>query len=298
MGLEARGKSVRRAAGLFLAGAGWFVLAAAGFPATSPSAGASVAVAAATTGGTSNWSVLEAEALTAASQYLGDSLYATGALTPVITSTIPADSVTVEQRTLVTADSSTTYVLQISHLNNEQLVVDALDPSTSWAGAVLVLRPDTADIASAYPVSAASVTGASSRRLHAGTSAPVVVDALRHSSLRAPPRLDTIGGCGAAPQLPTVITSIFGRLIQGLGLIQCATPETLAIIVGLYRGLFTHVGTTMGGTVVGSPYLGVNAYAVCHHISGTHTFRTSQLWSVNGSYQGGASSGEAKLHCT
>lgn len=288
---------MRRAAGLFLAGTGWLVFASAGYLAMSPPADASVAVTSGTVAGTPYWSVLEAEALTATAEYVGDSIHATGPLTPVISSAIPTDSLTIQQRTLVAADSSTTYVLQLSLLNNEQLLIDELDPSASWTGAVLVLRPGTAAIASAYPVSAGSVTGISSRRRQAGASAPVVLDTLSHSSPNAPARLDTIGGCGAAPQLPKVVTTIFGRLIKGLGIIQCTTTETLAIIVGLYRGFFTHVGTTMGGTAVSS-YLGVNAYAVCNHISGTHTFRTSQLWSVNGSSQGGASSGEAALHCT
>lgn len=242
--------------------------------------------------GGSSWSQLQSDALTAAANYLGvGSLDATAPLTPVATSTIPGITVTVQQRTLVAADSSSTIVLGLSYLGDEQLVVDVMDATAGFQGATLVLRPGSDSVTGTYALPGATSATSSvrhGRRPHGGIALDSFTGA--HSTL--------VGtGCTALPQHPTAITSTFGPLIKGVGVISCVLTESLAIIVGLYRGVFTHVGTT-SGTTISSSYVTQGAYAQCIHISGTHNFRTSQLWSVNGNFQGGATSSEAALHCT
>jgi hypothetical protein len=74
------------------------------------------------------------------------------------------------------------------------------------------------------------------------------------------------------------------------------TGESLAEIVSLYEGS-THVGTTASNTDSGT-FLGVNSYDGCTVITGTHSFHTAELWSVNGTVQGGATSINSNLHCS
>jgi hypothetical protein len=298
-GGEDEGGQVRRTAGLLFAGLGLLAFGSIEYAATALPAAATVDVGTNTGSATgSHWSQLQGEALAAAAEYRGDSaLYATTPPTPIVSSTITGTAITVQQRTIVTADSSGTIVLQLSFLGGQQLVVDELGVTSGLQGAALVLQPGSDAIAGAYPFAGGVVTRTTSAKRHLPTSEPITVDALQGSIPNSPPKLDATGGCGPAPQLPKVITSAFGPLIDGLGIIECTRSETLAIIVGLYRGFFTHVGATSGTTGYSS-YLGQNAYAPCSYISGTHDFRTSEIWSVNGVNQGGATSGESGLHCT
>jgi hypothetical protein len=294
-----RGTKVRRTTGLLLASLGLLASGPIGYAVTASPAGATASVAA-NTGSTtgSQWGQLQDAALAATANYRGDGpLHATEPPTPVSSSTITGTTITLQQRTLVTADSSGTVVLQLSLLGGQQLVVDEVAATAAFAGAALVLRPGSDAIAGAYPIPGGGVTRTTSAKRRRHTSEPITVDTLHLPTTESGARLDATGGCGPAPQLPRVITSTFGPLVQGLGIIECVQSETLSIIVGLYRGFFTHVGAT-SGTSGYSSYLGHDAYAPCSYISGTHDFRTSQLWSVNGNYQGGSTSGESALHCT
>jgi hypothetical protein len=92
-----------------------------------------------------------------------------------------------------------------------------------------------------------------------------------------------------------VISSIYGPLIQGTGIIDCtSSPETLSQIIGLYMG---STQLSNAGAAGYGDYLVVNAYSPCYS-SSAHSFQTAELWSVNGTLQGGSDSGWSSLNCT
>jgi hypothetical protein len=183
-------------------------------------------------------------------------------------------------------------------LGGTQLVVNEMSPAASYRGETLVLQPGSSTIVGTYPLRGATRSDATTAtdRSHRSVDAS---DAVLHNTRgggRAIARLVTIGGCYADPQAPTVIGSTFGPLIQGEGIITCLTSESLSEIVSLYRGS-THVGTTATGSG-GGTFLGVNSYDGCTVITGTHSFHTAELWSVNGTVQGGATSVSSNLRCS
>jgi|HubBroStandDraft_6_1064221.scaffolds.fasta_scaffold152026_2 hypothetical protein len=267
-------------------------------PVMTPSASASSAA-------TANWSTLEQTGLGAASAYRGDgALTAVGSASPVSDSTVTTASgvISVAQRTVVADDTSGTVLLNLTLLGGRQLVVTELSPGAGFAGATLVLKPGTSTVAGTYPRpgndGTATTTGAArGGSIAAETSTATLREVLSptHRSRHSVDRLVTIGGCAPYPAAPGVIGSTFGPLVQGEGVIECGTTETLSQVVSDYRG-GTHVGTTATGSDR-STVLDVNAYYGCTVIGGTNGFHTAELWSVHGTLQGGATSGTANLHC-
>jgi hypothetical protein len=110
--------------------------------------------------------------------------------------------------------------------------------------------------------------------------------------------LAVTGGCYVTVQPPEVVTTTFGPLVGSDAVIHCLNPETLSIIVSIYRGLDTRVGTAEGTSTGPALTLSVSAYSFCTHITETHDFRTSVIWDVNDADEGGATSNEVALHCT
>jgi hypothetical protein len=266
-------------------------------PVMTPSASASSAA-------TANWSTLEQTGLGAASTYRGDgALTAVGSPSPVSDSTVTTASgvISVAQRTVVADDTSGTVLLNLTLLGGRQLVVTELSPGAGFAGATLVLEPGTSTVVGTYPRpgndGTATTTGAArgSNTVKASTATLRQTLSSAHRSRRPVDRLVTIGGCAPYPAAPGVIGSTFGPLVQGEGVIECGTTETLSQVVSDYRG-GTHVGSTATGSDR-STVLDVNAYYGCTVIGGTNGFHTAELWSVHGTLQGGATSGTANLHC-
>ena len=267
---------------------------------------ATVPVAPALAGGAtgaspSSWSTAEQTALGAAAGFRGDGpLAVVGAFSSITTSVVTTASgaVTVAQRSVVATDGSGVVVVNLTVLGGRQLVVTERSPSAGYSGETLVLGPGTSTVTGRYPLQGTTATALTSdgqrgRGLHGGI---VATDAVAHPSDRRPvARLVTIGGCGPRPQIPGVIGSTFGPLIDGEGIVTCSTGESLAEIVSDYEGS-THVGNTATGTG-GGTHLGINAYAACTIVTATHSFHTAELYSVNGIVQGGATSSSANLHC-
>jgi hypothetical protein len=258
--------------------------------------------------GTASWSTLDQTGLAAASAYRGDGPLATvGNPTPVSDSTVATASgvISVAQRTVVADDSSGTVLLNLTLLGGRQLVVTERSPAAGFAGATLVLEPGTSTVTGTYPQpgtnGTTTTTGATDAARPATAAIPVSAATLRQAlppadrSRHGVDRLVTIGGCAPDPQPPGVIGSTFGPLVQGEGVINCGTTETLAEIVADYRGN-THVGNTATGSDRGT-WLGVNAYYACSVISGTNGFETDELWAVHGTVEGGAQSSTSSLHC-
>ncbi|HVX20247.1 MAG TPA: hypothetical protein VHB02_02755 [Acidimicrobiales bacterium] len=253
---------------------------------------------------TQNWSTFRQSALAAVSTYRGS-----GAVTivetpsSVSTSTVTtADGViSVAQQSFVATDDAGTVDVNVTLLGGRQLVVSEVDPGANYRGAALVLRPGTSSISGAYALpgtghAAADATTASLvRPIHHRHGGIVASGAVAHNSRGATARLVTIGGCRATPAAPTVIGSTFGPLIDGAGVIRCSIGESLAQIVSIYEG-GTHVGSTATGSGAGTLLI-VNSYAPCTTIGGTNSFHTAELWSVNGTLQGGATSSSANLQC-
>ncbi|HVX22483.1 MAG TPA: hypothetical protein VHB02_14115 [Acidimicrobiales bacterium] len=252
-----------------------------------------------------SWSTLRQSAMTAVGAYRGNGALAiTEAPSPVSTSTVTtADGViSVAQQSFVATDAAGTVDVNVTLLGGRQLVVHEVDPTADYRGEALVLRPGTASVSGSYALPGtgrAATTQATTAGLvrttgghrHGGVPASGAVS--HGHGMNA--RLVTIGGCGANPSAPVVIGSTFGPLIDGEGVISCFLNESLAEIVSDYEGS-THVGNTNSGTGSGT-WLGVNSYAACTIIGGTNSFHTAELWSVNGIFQGGATSSSSALHC-
>ncbi|MGH9092818.1 MAG: hypothetical protein ACRDZR_15795 [Acidimicrobiales bacterium] len=256
--------------------------------------GTTSALASTSASGTA-WSSLQQSALKAASGSEG-----AGALsmvgTPGSVSYSTADTATgpvsLAQQTIVASNGTGQVVLVLAFLGGKQLIVNELSESTGGQSAVLVLRPGTSQIAGTYALPQPTV-GATTAKTHG--HANTVDDVLGGGHHHHAAHLDTTGGCYPAPYAPTVVTSTFGPLIDGLGVIRCISRETLSLIVSVYRG-GTRVGTVAGGSG-GGTWFGVNAYAPCNYNGSYHGFRTAQLWAVNGTLQGGATSATRTLQC-
>lgn len=251
-----------------------------------------------------SWSSYDQDALSAAATYRGDGTL-TMTSTPSAVTDAPAAAsstgqIAVSQQTVTASDGSGTVLLVLALLGGTQLVVNEIGQSSGGSGAALVLQAGTSSIAGAYPLTQPSTTATTTARVTARRAvheAHAVDTGTRHHGghhARRGPVLAT-SNCWPEPYAPVVISSIFGPLIDGLGVVACNVFATMSLIVSVFRG-GTRVGTVMGGTG-GGTWLGINAYAVCTHISGSHLFHTAQLWAVNGVYQGGATSPNAWLHC-
>lgn len=266
--------------------------------AAAASAPAATSAPASTSTSTATWSSLEQAALQATAGYRDTGpLTVVGTPSAAISSTVatPSGELSVAQRSLVATNATGTVDMVLALLGGSQLVVNEVGQTSSEPGAALVLRPGTSQIAGAYPLTKTSTATTTA----AGPAHTIrTVDALAHDgALRhRPAHLDTTGGCYPAPSYPVVVTTGFGPLIDGLGGVRCLQYETMGLIVSVYH-LGTREGTPNSGSG-GGYYLGVNAYAFCYHITGWHAFRTTQLWSVNGVLQGGATSSYNTLHCT
>lgn len=250
-----------------------------------------------------NWLDLQQTALTVVGQYRGHGpvgMVGQPSSPSSSSMTTPSGVVSVTQEFIEASDQAGTVVVQVVLLGGQQLVVSEMNPEQGYEGATLVLQPGSSAIAGVYPLHGqASGTSDSDATVHRSIrrsrGAVQAIDATSSSSGHRVDRLVTIGGCHPAPQAPGVISSMYGYLIQGEGVIECYNSETLSLIVSIYEGS-THVGTTAGGSGSGIIY-GLDAYAYCNVISGTNSFHTAQLWSVNGNLQGGATSGSSNLHC-
>ncbi|MGH9088918.1 MAG: hypothetical protein ACRDYZ_12550 [Acidimicrobiales bacterium] len=226
---------------------------------------------------------LQRQALTAVSGFLGDGrLQPVSASGPAVSSTVttPQGPIPVVEWTLTTSDASGPVVLVLAWLGDTQLVVNAVRPDAGFSGETLVLAPGSSTIQGAYPLGR-SVPSTSATTPRGVVDAPLAVPS-------------TFDGCYPAPQNPTVIGSIYGPLVEGEGIVDCAQPRTLAMIVSLYEG-FSRVGTASGSTY--GYYYALDAFYPCRGISGTSSFITTELWSVNGALQPGAQSGWSALAC-
>ncbi len=256
----------------------------------------------ATSSGTPSWSSLEQTALGVASGARGDGpLAEIGSPSSVAQSTIPTASgpVSLSQQTVVATDRSGVVVLDLALLGGRQLVVSEMSPAANDQGETLVLAPGTSTVTGTYRLSGASQATAETAALrtasHRRGSSIVASDGVLHRGGHHVATLTAAGGCFPAPQSPGVISSIYGPLIQGEGIIDCtSSAETLAQIIGLYMGS-TQLNNA-GGATYGS-YLAINVYSPCYS-SSAHSFQTAELWSVNGVLQSGANSGWSSLNCT
>lgn len=184
-------------------------------------------------------------------------------------------SVEIDQRTALVSDGTTTVLLGMTVLGEQQLIVDVISPSSGDAS-TLVLTPGGTGVDENIKVRHGH------RSTPAGAVAPLVA-----------------GGCYASPDAPYVIGSAFGPLVKGIGVVSCPDGnESLSVIASLYERTSsgsTHVGNGGSASVFGT-YLAVDAYAACSPSTG-HQFQTAQLWSVKGTLQAGGVSGWATLNC-
>ncbi|HEY5245322.1 MAG TPA: hypothetical protein VIJ60_06605 [Acidimicrobiales bacterium] len=265
-------------------------------------ASASAATSTSTSSATPNWSSLEQTALDVTASARGDgTLDVAGLPSPVAQSTITTASgpVSLAQQTVVATDRSGVVVLDVALLGGRQLVVNEMSPGNGDQGETLVLAPGTSTVTGTYRLAGASQATAQTAALrtasHRHGTGIVASDGVLHRGGHHVATLATAGGCFPAPQEPGVISSIYGPLIQGTGVIDCtSSAETLSMVIGLYMGS-TQLSNA-GAASYGS-YLAVNSYSPCYSSSG-HWFQTAQLWSVNGTLQSGADSGWSALSCT
>jgi len=249
-----------------------------------------------------NWSSLEQTALGVTAGARGDgTLDVVGVPSSVAQSTITTASgpVSLAQQTVVATDQSGVVVLDLALLGGRQLVVSEMSPAANDQGETLVLAPGTSTVTGTYRLAGASQATAQTAVLrtasHRHGTGIVASDGVLHRGGHVVATLATAGGCFPAPQEPGVISSVYGPLIQGTGVIDCtSSPETLAQIIGLYMGS-TQLNNA-GGATYGS-YLAINTYSPCYS-SSAHSFQTAELWSINGALQTGANSGWSSLNCT
>lgn len=237
------------------------------------------------------WSSLEQQAFQALPGIMGTgALEGPTAVGPVETGTAstPQGPVSVVERTIVTSDGAGQLVLSLAWLGGTQLVVTALVPAAGFSGVTLVLAPGTAQVSGVYPLGPVVATTTADV---GGSSAASISDALGHA--RSVARLAGYLGCSPYPQPPNVIGSIYGPLINAVGVTSCPNPATLAIIAGLDEW-GTEIGTG-GGSTFGS-YLSVNVFHACYVQATQNQFTTVQLWSVDGVLTG-ATSAASYLGC-
>jgi hypothetical protein len=268
----------------------------------SASAATSTSTSTSTSSGAPNWSSLEQTALGVTASARGDgTLDVVGGPSSVAQSTITTASgpVSLAQQTVVATDQSGVVVLDLDLLGGRQLVVNEMSPAANDQGETLVLAPGTSTVTGTYRLAGASQATAQTATLrtasHRHGAGIVASDGVLHRGGHVVATLATAGGCFPAPQEPGVISSVYGPLIQGTGVIDCTvSPETLAQIIGLYMGS-TQLNNA-GGATYGS-YLAINTYSPCYS-SSAHSFQTAELWSINGALQTGANSGWSSLNCT
>lgn len=243
------------------------------------------------------WPSLDQTALKAAAASEGaGTLSMVGTPSAVTSTTTSTDTgpISVAQQTVVASNGTGEVVLVLALLGGKQLLVNELSETAGSQNAVLALRPGTSQIAGTYPLPAPS-TAATAAHVH-GHGARTVDDVLGTGGHhRGAAHLDVTGGCYSQPYEPTVISSTFGPLVDGLGVVRCYTGESISIIASVFRG-GTRVGTVAGGSGSGTWY-GVNAYAPCNYNGNYYGFHTAELWSINGNYEGGVTSGTSSLQC-
>jgi hypothetical protein len=229
-----------------------------------------------------DWSTLEQQALGAVAGYqrVGP-LAPTSGLSPAAASSFTlADgtAVPVVQRSVTTSDGQ---VLDLVLLGGRQLVVTA---ASSVGGAVVVLQPGSGQVSAAYPLAA----GGSSN----GPGAPVGTAAGGASAVLT----STPGNCYAEPGTPGVVGSVYGPLVMGVGEVICySNNENISILASIDEN-----GSQVSGTAGASGYtslLQVAVYAQCTPVGWDNAFQTAQLWSINGTLEGGAVSPVAWLGC-
>jgi hypothetical protein len=187
-------------------------------------------------------------------------------------------TVSVQQRTVVISDGTTSDLVGLTVLGEEQEMVDVINP-VNGDDTTLVLAPYSSNVNDSVHV----------RQRHHQDVAPAPTgDAPR-----------VAGGCYASPDAPFVVGSVYGPLVKGIGVVSCPYGnESLSVMASLYERSgsgSTHVGNGGSASVFGT-YLAVDAYDGCTPSTG-HAFQTAQLWSVNGTLQSGASSAWATLGC-
>lgn len=230
-----------------------------------------------------DWATLEQQAFGAVAGYqrIGP-LAATGGLSPAAESSFTlADgtAVPVVQRSVTTSDGQ---VLDLALLGGSQLVVTA---ASSVGGTVVVLKPGSAQISAAYPLVA---HGSSST----GPGAPVGTAAGGATAVLT----STPGNCYPEPGSPGVVGSIYGPLVMGVGEVICySNNENISILASIDEN-----GSQVSGTSGASGYtslLQVAVYSQCTPVGWDNAFQTAQLWSINGTLEGGAVSPVAWLGC-
>lgn len=278
------------AAALVVAGQAGSVGAAGG--ATARVATAVTTPASAAVASTSDpWSTLEQQAIEAVNGVMGAaSSEVPSAQGPIVRGTVStADGpVSVVQRTVVMSGGSGQLLLSLSWLGGTQLVVSAMAPAGGFSGVTLVLAPGTAQVDGVYPLGGASaVPTAEVRARRAVLASDAAVPARRGAALAG------YLGCYPAPQPPTVIGSVYGPLIDAVGVVSCPNYATIAIIAGMDEW-GTEIGTASGSAY--GTYYAVNVYHACYMQAAQNQFTTVQLWSVDGVLTG-ATSGASYLGC-
>ena len=104
-----------------------------------------------------------------------------------------------------------------------------------------MLAPGTSTVTGTYRLAGASQATAQTAALrtasHRHGTGIVASDGVLHRGGHHVATLATAGGCFPAPQEPGVISSIYGPLIQGTGVIDCTVERgDTGEVIGLYMG--------------------------------------------------------------
>lgn len=214
--------------------------------------------------------VLQAEAAIAAKtgSPVPEAITPLSATTTANVQTVTGGVVQASETTFMATASGANYTIGLTLLGGQQLLVDYGTPGSSVID-VLTLVPGTSQIASAAQLSS-----------------------------QAGVQPDT-SNCYPIAYSPTVVGTIYGPLIEGIGGAGCSySPEVLGAIVALYSN-GSGVGNASGGS--SSPnavysYIAPYDYAPCYS-SSANAFNTAVIYSVNGTVAGGGSSGNSWLDC-
>lgn len=197
----------------------------------------------------------------------------------------PSGDVAVNQSSELATDNTDTLLIGVSDLGEQQLLVNIIIPGTG--------DPTTLVLA---PASQGSQGGESAQALHGSIQEIVKGKERKAPSAGGAGGLtpDTDGGCYEEPTAPVVVGSVFGPLVQGTGVVDCPLgAESVSLIATLYR--WSTSVASGGGSTYGSS-LAVNVYSACNP-SGNNPYATAELFSVNGSLAGGATSKTEWLGC-
>jgi hypothetical protein len=278
-----------------------------------------------------DWPTLVDQAFAAVQNYDGAGpVTAIGPLSSPMTSWVstPNGMIAVNQLSVLASDQSGQFLVGVSDLAQQQLVVADVDPN-SGAGTTLVLQPSSEPVGGSDPSDnpnpgwpwwwffgwgvsgfANSLTAGVSPAIDGGSAKPHVkhphFSGIEHAYKMSEPTGDATtagglspnlaGGCYAQPTTPIVVGSMFGPLVQGTGIVNCPfAPQSISVLASLYKN--SHgVGNGGGASTYGTS-LAVNVFAGCSP-GGSNLYNTAQLWTLNGSLQSGAQSAVTRLGCS